>query len=1016
MNSLLIRRNFQKLQKVTSPHNNKILNFICKKSYSRVVGEEFKLNDKLHGFRVEQINHIPELELTATQLIHEKTGASHLHIARDDNNNVFGVGFSTPPMNSSGTPHILEHTTLCGSKRFPVRDPFFKMLNRTLANFMNAMTANDYTIYPFSTTHKLDYDNLRDVYMDATFHPYLRELDFKQEGWRLEHKQPNDKSTPLQFKGVVYNEMKGVMSDAGYLFYNGVQENMFSGTTYGNNSGGDPKYITDLTYQELLQFHKTHYHPSNAKFYTYGNFPLSDHLATINNKIRGFEKSSLDEGIKNVKPFGSSPKRISLYGPLDPMINSEKQTKMSMSFLTNNINDTFETFVLKIFSYLLLDGHASPMYKALIDGNIGSDFSENTGYDSSTKISYMSIGLQGMNEKYVPLAEETINKVLEDVSQNGFDSKRIEAAIHQTELSIKHKTASFGLSLMHLISSGWFNGSNPAEFLEINNNIKLLREKLKTEPFFQNLVKKYFINNPHTLISVMTPDSSYTEKLLREEQSRLEAKTSTLTSEEKEKVYMQSIELLKKQEEEEDLSVLPSLKIQDIDKQTKKFELKFTDVNKCPVQWRNTSTNEITYFRIINKIEGLKEDLRIYLPLFAQALTSLGTKSKTMAVIDDDIRLYTGGINVSTFLSTNHSDLNQHEDGLLITSHSLDRNINHMYDILKQLLCETNFDNVDKLRTIIYANATNMMNSVVESGHQYASTFAGSKLIPTMSKAEIYGGMTQVHFMNKLAANEDFDTIIQKLKEISEYVLSKQSLRVAITCGSENVDQNINALSNFLIELPEKKISQSNEQSSFQPTHEKAFFPLPFAVNFCAQAFKGVPYTHPDGAKLQILSSLMRTHYLHREIRERNGAYGGGATYNASTGIFSFFSYRDPKTLETLKTYRDSIEWVGKRKFTQQEIDEAKLSTFKKIDEPISVSEEGMNYFTGKITDEQRQKRREQLLAVTEDDVKEVAKIYLEKQEKENLNSIAIIGEGKPEISNDKEWKFYELSTEDEKK
>ncbi|CAG8498251.1 11286_t:CDS:10, partial [Funneliformis mosseae] len=918
--------------------------------------------------------HIPELELTATQLIHEVTGASHLHIARNDNNNVFGVGFSTPPTNNSGTPHILEHTTLCGSKKFPVRDPFFKMSNRSLANFMNAMTAKDYTIYPFATTHKLDFENLRDVYMDATFHPYLRELDFKQEGWRLEHQQPNDKSTPLQFKGVVYNEMKGQMSNAGYLFYTRVQENMFPGTTYGADSGGDPKYITDLTYQELLQFHKTHYHPSNAKFYTYGDFPLRDHLIAIDNKIRDFGKFNPDEGVKVVNPF-ESPRR-----------------------------DNFETFALKIFGYLLLDGHASPMYKALIDTNIGSDFSENTGYDPSTRISCMSIGLQGMKENDVPLAEEVISKVLEDIHRDGFDPKRIEAAIHRTELSIKHKVSSFGLGLMHLISSGWFNGCNPAEILEINKNIEMLKEKLRTGPFFQNLVSKYFLNNPHTLISIMLPDQSYTENLSREEQSRLLAKTSTLSPGEKEEIYEQSIQLLKKQEEKEDLSILPSLHIQDINKQMKTFELRFSDMNGCPVQWRNTSTNGITYFKAISKIEGLKEDLRIYLPLFAQALTSLGTKTRSMADIDDDIRLYTGGISTSTFLSTNHSDLNIYEDGLVIASHSLDRNTDQMYDIMKQLICETNFDNVDKLRTIIFANAANMMNSVVEHGHQYASTFAASKLTPAVNKAETYGGMTQLHFMNKLTGTEDFDTIIQKLKEIAENVFSKESLKVAITCGSETINNNENALKKFLNELPQRNLSKVAEQSAFRSTHEKAFFPMPFAVNFCAKAFKSVPYTHPDGAKLQILSSLMGTHYLHREIREKNGAYGGGARYNATTGIFSFYSYRDPKTLETLKIYKDSIKWVEERRFTQQEIDEAKLSIFQHVDAPTSVFEEGMIYFTEKITDEQRQKRREQLLAVTEDDVKEVAKVYLEGQE----NAIAIIGEGKPEILNDKEWKVYQ--------
>ncbi|RIB04355.1 peptidase M16C associated-domain-containing protein [Gigaspora rosea] len=963
---------------------------------------------RIHGFLVEQTRHIPELELTAIQLRHEATGAEHLHIARDDDNNVFGVGFSTPPMSSSGTPHILEHTTLCGSKKFPVRDPFFKMLNRSLANFMNAFTANDYTIYPFSTTHLLDYENLRDVYMDATFHPYLRELDFKQEGWRLEHQIPHDRATPLQFKGVVYNEMKGQMSDAGYLYYSRVQQYMYPGTAYGYNSGGEPRNITDLTHQELLDFHKSHYHPSNAKFYTYGNFPLENHLMTINNKIKDFTKLIPDQGIKIIKPF-DKPQRIVFQGPIDPMNNSEKQTKMSISFLTNDITDVVETFALRLFAYLLLDGHASPMYKALIDTNIGSDFSENTGYDSSTRISSLSIGLQGMKSQDIPLAEQTIRKVLEDIHRNGFDSKRIEAALHQTELGKKHKTSDFGLSLMHSISSGWFNNCNPADILEINKNIEIIKERIKSEPFFQNLVEKYFLTNLHTLTCIMEPDPRYTDELSREEENRLSSKTSALSESEKNKIYEQSIELIQKQEAEEDLSVLPSLRVSDISREMRRIPLEHHNLENCPVQWRTTVTNGITYFRMISKIGELPDELKIYLPLFAQALTSLGTKTKTMAEIDDDIRLYTGGINASPFVSTNHSDIDQYEEGIVIASHCLDRNINQMYDIMQQLLRETNFDNVEKLRTMIYGNATNMMNSVVESGHAYAKTFAASRIAPAMANSEVYGGMTQVYFMNKLAGTEDFQSVINKLKEISLYLLSKSSLRVAITCGAEAVNQNEVMLKKFLPSFPDvaKSSSHAVERPKFQISHEKAFFPLPFAVNFSAKCFRGTPYTHPDGSKLQVLSSLMKTHYLHREIREKNGAYGGGAVYSPTSGIFSFFSYRDPKTLETLETYKQAIDWVANRKFSQQEMDEAKLSIFQGIDAPISVAQEGLVYFEGRINDDMRQLRREQLLSVTEDDIKEAAKI-LEQQEHLNWSSVTIIGEGKPEILEDNKWKVYQ--------
>ncbi|CAG8808957.1 28124_t:CDS:2, partial [Dentiscutata erythropus] len=271
------------------------------------------------------------------------------------------------------------------------------------------------------------------------------------------------------------------------------------------------------------------------------------------------------------------------------------------------------------------------------------------------RISSLSIGLQGMKSQDISLAEQTIRKVLEDIHRNGFDSKRIEAALHQTELGKKHKTSNFGLNLMHSISSGWFNSCNPADILEINKNIEIIKERIKSEPFFQNLVEKYFLSNLHTLTCIMEPDTRYTDELNREEEDRLSSKTSVLSESEKNKIYEQSIELIKNQEAEEDLSVLPSLRVSDISREMKRIPLEHHVLEDCPVQWRTTATNGITYFRMISKIDGLPNELKIYLPLFAQALTSLGTKAKSMAEIDDDIRLYTGGINASPFVSTNHS-------------------------------------------------------------------------------------------------------------------------------------------------------------------------------------------------------------------------------------------------------------------------------------------------------------------------------------------------------------------------
>ncbi|KAJ2771508.1 Mitochondrial presequence protease, partial [Coemansia nantahalensis] len=360
-------------------------------------GSGLEKGQAVHGFEVEDVQAVSELKLKAIRLRHQRTGAEWLHIERDDANNVFSVGFNTSVEDSTGVPHILEHTTLCGSERYPVRDPFFKMLNRSLSTFMNAWTAHDYTQYPFSTQNSQDYANLQSVYLDAVFRPKLREVDFRQEGWRLERGE-GDGGWGL--KGVVYNEMKGAFSDAGSLFATRAEQQMFPGTTYQNVSGGDPQFIPDLTHEQLVAFHAARYHPSNARIYSYGNLPLAPQLERVDRAIAGHVRQEPIAVAMEVAPFGE--KRVTELGPAESVGAADKQTKFSISYLTNDLRNVFETFSMSVFSGLLLSGTAAPMHKALIDSHIGSDYSSNTGYSPFTRQTSLTVGLQGIADKDIP--------------------------------------------------------------------------------------------------------------------------------------------------------------------------------------------------------------------------------------------------------------------------------------------------------------------------------------------------------------------------------------------------------------------------------------------------------------------------------------------------------------------------------------------------------------------------------------------------------------------------------------
>ncbi|KAJ3041990.1 Mitochondrial presequence protease [Rhizophlyctis rosea] len=851
-----------------------------------------------------------------------------------------------------------------------------------MATFMNALTGDDYTMYPFSTENPTDFKNLMDVYMDSTFSPRLRELDFKQEGWRLEHEDPKDTKSPLIFKGVVYNEMKGALADQSALFYYRNQQSLYPKTIYSHVSGGDPEAITDLTHKQLTDFHARNYHPSNARFFTYGTFPLADHLQAVNEKIASFEPIAT-ETVGDVQ-FFDSPQRITATCPPDPMGNPEKQTKMAVSFVTNRDIEVYESFAMRVLSSLLLEGAASPMFKALIESNIGSDYAATTGYNSHTRRTNVSFGLQGIRSEDVDMVEEKIMNVLQQAAETGFDSRRVESVIHQMELGLKHRKANFGMTLGQGVMSHWVHGGDPLDALEMSKYIARLRTDLQQDPaYFQKMIHKQFLENKHRLTFVMEPENSYNQILAQKEQERLKKKVDALTEEDRKVIYEQGLQLVKNQEEKEDLSCLPTLTEKDILKRGKEYPVEDRNVKDTSVQFRATATNGVSYVTLAKSLEGLPDELKAYIPLYCSALPSLGTKSKPLAELDEAIRLHTGGISASPSITSSPQNLHTTSQTLHFSTNALDTNVDKAYELLREVIEEAKWDDLEKLRTVILGSASDGTNSVAQMGHKYAMSAASRGLTGAGREEERVSGLEQVIFMNGLAkedGEEELRGISEKLKQISEFVLkSPTSTKAAVISESEMQQRHEKALEGVVGRLGWSSSSSVSAESTTPPQPEKTFFPLPFGVNFAARSFLGVPYTHEDGAALQILASLLTNHFLHREIREKGGAYGGGARYSAADGVLSLYSYRDPPGLKrTLDTFNRSEEWAEKirERVGKRELEEAKLSVFQSIDKPISAGSEGMTRFETGITDEMRQARRECLFAVTLEDVERVAKKY----------------------------------------
>ena len=914
------------------------------------------------------------------------------------------------------------------SARYPVRDPFFKMLPRSLSNFMNAMTYSDFTAYPFATTNRTDFNNLLSVYLDATLHPLLKENDFTQEGWRIGPQNPeavekgeakNEEDSRLVFKGVVYNEMKGQMSDASYLYYIRYQDHIFPDI---NNSGGDPQKMTDLTYEDLKNFHARNYHPTNAQIFTYGDMPLDDHLVEIGRQLDVFEKIRADKAIKLPIEIKESMDVV-VNGPIDPLVDQAMQHKTSTSWMMGDSADVLETFSLGVMSSLLLDGYGSPLYRALIESGLGPDWSPNTGFDSAGKVGIFCVGLTGVKAEDVSKVKTAIERALKEVHQKGFDKGKVDGLLHQMELGLKHKTANFGMGLMQRLQPGWFNGVDPFDALAWNQTVSAFKDNFAKGGYLEGLMEKYLLND-RSFTFTMGPSATYGEDLISEESKRLSDKIAEVTSkaggeaQATKQLTARELDLVNIQESarNQSLDCLPMVRVADIPRQMERKAVRDSKLNDVKVQWREASTNGLTYFRAIQTLKDLPEELRVLVPLFSDAIMRLGTKDKTMEELEDLIKLKTGGIRTSYSSTTSPTDTQAASEGISLSGYALDENVPAMYELLRTVLQETNFDGPEAenmIRQLLQADASGALDAVASSGHAYARKYAEAGLSPQAALSEQVSGLTQVRNVAALASRspeEGLADIISKLKTIQSHAVSGSSdFRAAITCGPESVTSNENALSGFLSKLPSSSIFGTPEKAGASLIRStKTFFPLPYQVYYSSLALPTVPYTHSAGAALQVLSQLMTHKHLHHEIREKGGAYGGGAYAKGLSGIFGFYSYRDPNPQNTLKIMHDAGRWATEREWTDQDLEEAKLSVFQSVDAPESVSEEGMTRFLSGVDEDMEQLKREQLLDVKKADVREVAQKYI--VEGYGKAGLAVLGEKKDWVKESEGWEVRQTN------
>ncbi|XP_076167353.1 presequence protease, mitochondrial [Ptiloglossa arizonensis] len=958
--------------------------------------KKFQRGEVIHGFVVDTIAKVDELHLTAVQLTHLGSGAQYLHLARDDSNNVFSVGFRTTPKDSTGLPHILEHITLCGSEKYPCRDPFFRMLRRSLATFMNAMTGPDYTIYPFSTQNLKDYRNLQSVYMDSVFKPNLRELDFKQEGWRLEHEDVNDKNSPIVFKGVVFNEMKGVFNENQAILAEQLLNNILPSHTYAVISGGDPLVIPNLKHIDLVNFHKTYYHPSNSRFYSYGNFPLEDHLKFINDQYLFLvDKIDTSMSVVPAEKRWDKPRKKHITCRPDPMAaDPNRQGTIAIGHLCNDILDIQKTFEMHVLSQLLLNGPNSAFYKSLVESDLGIAFGPMTGFDDHCKDTMFVVSLLGVKEENFIKVEQIFNETVERIIDKGFEKDHIDAVLHSIELQVKHQTSNFGLQLLFNLSPLWNHGGNLIRSMRINESIKKLIQKMvKDNRYLQKLVQTYLMNNNHKLVLTMLPYEHYDYDKMVAERKLLDLKLKQLSAAELDQIYVDGQILLQEQQKKEDLSVLPTLKIEDIKPNVERYKLTHVKLVDVPLQISIEPTNNVCYYRGILNTHSLCTELKSLLPLFNNIITKMGTKSYDYRNFDQMIRLKTGGLNFMSHVAEHKSNLLQYEEGILIESYCLEPNITDMFQLWSEVFNNVELSDLQRFETLVKTNAADLINGIADSGHMYAMSSAASLVSPITKYKETLSGLEFVSRMKKIAQMQDLNSILNQMQEICEHVLNKQYLRSAINLSKTNEMNILDNVHEFYKSL-KGTFKDSNifiDNQNMEVGESAIHYVLPYTVNYLAKAIFTVPFGDSDYAPLQVLSQLISSVYLHPEIREKGGAYGGGAKLS-SDGIFIFYSYRDPNSIRTLDLFEKTYDFLLNYSIPESDINEAKLRIFQRIDAPVPPCNRGMIRFKYNLTDDDIQEQREQLKSVTKDQLMNVATKYLQPGQNDIRVGRALIG------------------------
>ncbi|MCB9136186.1 MAG: insulinase family protein [Anaerolineales bacterium] len=920
-----------------------------------------------NSFTLLREQHIPEINSLARLYRHNQTGAEILSVINDDENKSFGITFRTPSADSTGVAHIMEHSVLCGSRKYPVKEPFIELVKGSLNTFLNALTFADKTTYPVASTNLQDFYNLVDVYLDAVFFPLIPEHTLMQEGWHYELESPD---APLEFKGVVFNEMKGAYSSPDNVLGTAVEESLFPDHPYQYDSGGNPEVIPDLTYAQFKKFHETYYHPSNARIYFYGDDDPEKRLELLETYLQEFEAQEVHSEVPVRAPF-DEPRRGEY--PYDAGDDTDKKAMTSVNWVLAPHSDRERALAFGMLSHILSGTPASPLRKALIDSGLGEDTTG--GLDTQIQQLVFSAGLKGLADENAGKVETLVLNTLQKLADEGLDSNAVEASLNTFEFRLReNNTGGFprGLALMFRTLASWNYGSDPIEPLGFEDPLQAIKAKIAAgEPYFENLIRTFLLDNPHRTTILLKPDPEHRTRVEAAERARLDTTRAAMTDADVQTVIEQTQTLKRLQEtpdSPEAIATLPFLKLSDLDKDIRLVPTEIYEDHGIHTHHHDLFTNGIVYLDVAFNLRGLPQALLPYFPLFSDGLIQMGTYTEDFVSVIQRIGRKTGGLYASTFLS-NTANTPDAQAWLVMRGKSTVAQTPDLLAILRDLLLTVNFDNRDRFRQLVLESKSSMEAGLVPSGHGVVNRRLRAHFDEAGWLSETMGGLTQLFFLRQLAQDveNDWDSVLEKLETIRTTLIQRGNMLANVTLDADNWKQVHAELRALLGDISPAEAGTGSWTPTVYPTHEG--FTIPAQVNYVGKGTNLYNLGYEQHGSANVIRKYLGTTWLWEKVRVQGGAYGGFANWDRLSGVWSYGSYRDPNLLATLDNYDGTAQFLRNLNLSDDELTKAIIGTISDLDGYQLPDAKGYTAFLRHligINDENRQQLRDEVLGTTQ--------------------------------------------------